>query len=1266
MICSSDWRGKRNLADCIPNSSVTTSFVSIYFDKEFKIMKFLKPSLMALLIIIFCCCTALFGQSDRGSIRGTVTDQSGAAVENARVVLTGVETGETRETTTNSEGIYVFSELRPVTYQVSVEAQGFQKTTITDFKVAVQVTHSLNIELQVGAVTNEVTITANAEALNADTPVRQTNVTERQGKELPLVVSSESGGRTPLAFIFLDSNVGATDNSGTNNASRFRVSGGQGLGTEILIDGASTRRTQNGTFFTEVAPGPNAYQEFTISTNSFSAEFGNSSGGIVNFTLKSGTNEFHGEAYDFIRNEIFNANSLYNKARGFERNRDNQNNFGFNIGGPIGFPGFGEGTKPFYFLRDRAFFFFNYEGYRFNQGANSLTTVPTVRMRSGDFSELLTDPFVLSRIPGGIQIYDPRQPSNTRQPFPGNIIPQSAFDPAGFAILQFFPLPNRPGVHDNFVSSVVVPNVSNQITVKTDFVLTEKQRLTFSFSRRDNERIAGGIPRLPLPFVEAFSVWNQTFRSNIGRLQHDYTISSSLLNHFNLGYTYYDVGNLNTTYGFDTSSLGIPRSATSNLAFPLIDFVGRSNDPNHPLFSIDIGGVDFTDRLRDAALEIGDFVTYIRGKHTFKVGASLRLAQFNVQQSLHPGGRFGFHEDQTARDGDPNSGSAIASLITGATEWSFTENNSFDPAFRQMSQSYFIQDDIKLTQKLTVNVGLRYDLPGQRKEAKNRYRSFDPEAINPAINRPGALVGAAGQGGVQAEFESLSPTDYSNIGPRLGAAYAFNNRTVIRGGIGLYYAPILYGVGGGGTIKGGTIGYNVDSLFTPGAFRQTPANQFLSNYRPLTQVDPNSQYIGDLGVVLPFFDKDFKTGRTLQYTVDLQRELPYNFVASIGYIGHRADRLRSNFGRFNALPLDALRLGFPILNTNINDVTAQQRAYASSVGVTIPANGNAVYNNFNGTVAQALRPFPQYGTNIDNFLESRGESEYNAVQAKFERRFAQGFQFGLSYTFSKLMTNASEDILGGGNALSGVLQNPFDTESLKTVSTTNSPHVFVANFLAEIPFGKGKAYFNQGGFVNALLGGWQVSGIFRYQAGVPLVFAIDPDYGQGNFLSLAGYNGNLRPNLTGQDIGAARACNQNVRADVGRQFVLNCLAFSAPPNFAAPPEFLVNGQLNPAYAAYYSDPNRFFGTAPVAITDVRSSPYFSENLSILKKTRITETFTFELGAEFFNVFNRVRFLAPDTFLGRPNADGTFSNTNFGAEGAVDEPRTIQIRVRVIF
>lgn len=357
----------------------------------------------------------VFAQSDRATLRGSVTDANGAIVPNARVTLTGIETGETRELTTGDEGLYTFPEVTAGLYRVSVEAAGFQRTTVDNIKLAVQVTHTVNIELQAGVATTEITIQAEGETLNTDTPVRQTNVSERQVRELPLQVGSESGGRTPLAFIFLDSNVGSTNVGGETSASRFRVSGGQGSGTEILIDGASTRRTQNGTFFTEVAPGPNAYREFTISTSTFSAEFGNSSGGIVNFTLKSGTNEFHGEAYDLIRNEVFNANSLYNKANTagpLPRNRDNQNNFGFNIGGPISFLGFGEGGPIFRSFRDKAFFFFNYEGYRFKQGTNTTITVPTLRMRNGDFGELLTDPYVLQFFGGPVRVYNPRIPSN--------------------------------------------------------------------------------------------------------------------------------------------------------------------------------------------------------------------------------------------------------------------------------------------------------------------------------------------------------------------------------------------------------------------------------------------------------------------------------------------------------------------------------------------------------------------------------------------------------------------------------------------------------------------------------------------------------------------------------------------------------------------------------------------------------------------------------------------------------------------------------------
>jgi len=1254
-------------------------------------MKSFKLFAAVLVLMLTFCAGFVSAQSDRGTVRGTITDPNDAAIAGAKLVLTSIERGETREVTSGDDGLFVFAEIKAGLYQMSIEASGFKRTSVDNIKVDVQGIQSLAIKLELGEVSgNVVNVNAEAVAINSDNPVRQTTVTEQQVRELPLITNSEAGGRSPLSFIFLDSNVGATDQSGANSSSKFRVSGGQAGGTEILIDGAGTRRTQNGNFFSEVAPGPNAYQEFTISTNSYSAEFGNSSGGVVNFTLKSGSNQFHGEAYDLVRNEALNANSFYANANGINldsrgksrRNRDNENNYGFNIGGPIYIPNFGEGTPSGILrsLKDRAFFFFNYEGYKQIRAASTLQTVPTLRMRTGDFGQLLTDPYILSVVgPNGIRLYDPRQPVQTRNLIPGNrldlvtglIDGRPLIDPAGLRILQFYPLPTNSAVQNNYQSNVPFPSKSGQVQAKLDFNLTQKQHLNFSVSRRNNNRIVN-TPVLPLPFVQAFDPFQQDFTSTIGRLQHDYTLTSSLINHFNVGYTFYDVINGNTTLGFDTSSLGIPRNATSNQAFPLIDFVGRGNDRNTPYFTTDIGSSDFSDHTRDATLEISDAVTYIRGRQTFKLGATIRRNQFNVSQLIHPGGRFGFHQDQTRRDGDGASGYSLASLVSGATEWSFVGNDQVDPAFRQMTQSYFIQDDIKVSQKLTLNIGLRYDLPGARTEAGNRFRSFNPDVINPAVGRRGAIVGAAGQGGLQAAYRSLSPQDKSNIGPRLGAAYALNSKTVIRAGVGLYYAPIIYGIGGSGSLKDGTIGYNFDDYRTiPREDGSQISSQWLSTFQPLPSFanDPNGQALGASNI--PYFDPSFRTGRSLQYTLDLQRELPFKLVGSIGYIGHTDDRLRSNFGRLNALPLNYLKLGYPILNKPFSQLTDPERAYAASVGVPLAANANAVFTNFNGSVAQSLKPFPQYN-NIDNYLESQGQSRYNALQLKLDRRFSQGVQFGLAYTTSRLITNSSEDILGG-SPLNSLIQNPFDRKPLMTTSPTNSPHVFVANFIAELPFGKGKKFLDKGGIVDKIFGGFQVSGIFRYQAGLPLVVSVSPDTGNGNWTDLVGYATQLRPNLTGQDINNITPCLPNVPAASDRQYSVNCGAFSFPSDFTRPVDATGNALVvgTAAYAAYYADPNRFFGNAPVVNTDFRSDPYFSENMSILKKTRINETMFFEIGAEFFNVFNRTRYLQPDGNLGR-FFNGRFDNANFGQKGAaiaIDEfggNRVIQLRARLVF
>jgi hypothetical protein len=1231
---------------------------------------------LALVALAMVCASSTYAQSDRGSITGTVSDPNGAVVVGAKVTATNLDTGEVREATTTSEGNYTLQELPADEYRISVEAQGFKTTTIENLKVAVQTTRSLDLTLEIGQITDVVTVTNDsAPAIQTDTPVRQTNVTERQVKELPLQVTSESGGRTPLSFIFLDSNVSSSGTIGGqesgSNANRFRVSGGQALGTEILIDGGSSRRAQNGTAFTEISPGPNALQEFTLSTSTYSAEYGNSSGGIVNFTIKSGGNEFHGEAYELHRNDALNANSWFNNATGTPRRRDLQHDFGFNIGGPVYLPRFGEGSgSPVISLKNRTFFFFNYEGYRFNQSETATISVPTELMRQGNFSELFTDPAVLAQIPGGVQLYAPMSgfdadgnpipaPPGSRIPIPGNRIDlftlggRSIIDPAGQNLLLLYPRPQRPGVVGNYTSTAIVPTTMNNAVFKIDQVITDMQRLSFSYSYRKSDTIgsccggAGRFPRFPDPLA-SWGTADQVVSAHIFRLQHDWTLSPTVVNHFGAGFNHSE--NFLQSPGIgaaDPFALGIPQGSVLGGALPVVEMPGYGFTDVRRYEGFGgawVNNSPFSDNLA----QLSDFVAWVRGRHTLRMGGEVRWQQFNTREVRAPAGWFGFRAPQTGNSNPevPNQGWPIASLITGTTDWAFNANKTVDPGWRYFYPGVFVQDDIKLTQRLTLNVGVRYEINYPRTESRNRYRSFDPDVINPVVGRRGALVSANGQGALKAQYEGLAKPDYSNIGPRVGFAYAINDRTVVRGGYGIYYSPIIFGFAGDVATGQGIEGYNTDGLYRN--FDQT-SNFFLSSFPALPTGDPNSQFIA--GEDISYINKNYKSGRTQQWSLDVQRELPANFVASAGYIGSRGTRLRSDIGRPNALPLAALKLGHPLLSKRFNDVTAVERAFAQSLGFTIPATNDAVYPGFNGgcpepicSVAQSLRPFPQYGR-INNILESEGQSWYNALQLKLGRRFSQGIQFDVAYTFSRLTGTAAEDLYGGSPL--NAPQNPY--ERTRAVSPNSTPHVLVFNYILEMPFGKGKRYFNRGGAVDKLLGGWQIGGIHRYQSGVPLVVVTTASTGWLNLVGFTGFRGaNLRPNVTGQPILSADPTGL-------RPNILNREAFSQPTNFEAAPTTDVT---DPAYAAYYSDPTRFFGTASPVFDDVRILPFLSENFSILKKTHLSETVVFEIRGEFFNLFNRHTYTQPNGNFG--DAGG------FGFSEAAGNPRTIQVGARLIF
>lgn len=1250
-------------------------------------MKCLRMLFSISLLTFGCAVFAVHGQSDRGSIRGTVTDPNGALVPNAKVTITNVETNETRETTTSDEGSYNVPELKAAVYRISVEAAGFKTATVDTVQVGVGVIRNGDVKLEIG-VGASVTITAEPSVLNTESPVQQRNVTEREVRELPLAVSSESGGRSPLSFIFLDSSIVSAggDNTSTNtsnsssqssggvNATNFRVNGSQGLGQEILIDGATTRRGENGTFFSEVAPGPNVFQEFTLNTSNYSAEFGNSTGGVVSFKIKEGGNDFHGEGYFFHRNESLNANNTLNRINNsipgrteIARPLDRQRDYGFSIGGPIYFLRFGEGTPLIYNGKNKSFFFFNYSAYNISRTETVNVSVPTVRMRNGDFSELLSDPYILSRFPGGIPIFDPgplfgmQIAPGSRQQFPGNIIPAASISRVGRNFANLFPLPNQTGplgsaVYHNYRASSANTARTQAYTTKINQVINDKQQLNGSFIYRKLPSVKpnNGFPRFPGDFVNQ-GVWDQAFVSYFVRVQHDFTITSNILNHLNLGFNRTKVQNFNFGRGQGrATALGVPVGTTQDLGLPLVGFPGYGD----PVTSADprayqAGGSTFFDNVTgDNTYSLADFVTISRGRHTLKFGGEFRRQFLVVDGHFDIGGNFNFRSNQTANNNEGIEGYPIASLLTGRPEFSFNSRQSVVPEYEYLFASGFAQDDIKLTSKLTLNVGIRYDYNAPRSESQNFLRGFSPNTPNPAIGgRRGAVIGTGGQGGLQAQYRGLVKPDRTDIGPRVGFAYALNEKTVVRGGYGIYYSPVFYGNGGDGLL-----GYNSGS--SPINFGRD-ANITLDTYRPLPTIDPNGQYIGLLDIVQDYYDENFKLGRVAQYDLNIQRQLPYNFVVSLSYIGNRGTRLRSSFNPLNSLPLDALKLGNALLRKRLENVTASDRAYAASVGFPLPASPNAVYPNFNnqvgndllkGTVAQALRPFPQYGP-INNRLESQGQSFYNGFKVDLQRRFTNGIQFGASYTFSKLITDAASDLYGG-SALTGVLQNPADRRSLRSISPDDVPHNFVFNYLLELPFGKGKKFLNQGGIIDRIVGGFQVSGIQRYRSGTPITVFIAG--GRREFLDLIGYGGNLRPNLTGQPFYAA---SPGISGDFERFRYLNPAAFVAPRVYAGTTAAIGSAE----YAAYYANPLDFLGTAAPTFNNLRTKPFYTEDLSIIKKTRLTETTYFEIRAEFFNLLNRNRPAGPEANLDAGN--------NFGVSGFFsdpDQPRRIQLGARFVF
>ena len=1196
-------------------------------------------------------------QSDRGSIAGTILDSSGAVVVGAEITVTGAQTGAVYKATSSSTGAYRFSDLQVGSYTVTVTSGGFKTAQQKDVLVQVSSVSALDITLQPGSIQETVSVAANAPTLQTESTDIGNVVSDRQIKDLPLGLSAtgQSFLRSAETFVFLaPGTAGPGTNSDASSSGIFesKLSGGQNFATEVILDGASTQRADSGSAYDQTAPSVEALTEFKVTTSNIPAQYGRTSGGVESFVTKSGGNAFHGTAFDFLRNDKMDANSWTNNFFGAPKPRDHQNDFGGSLGGPVWIPKIYNG-------HDKTFFFFSWEQYRNNEGTNNITTVPSDAERSGDFSALLGPGLVDSngnpiinpcdgtQVRQG-QIFDPSttktvggQPCRTA--FPGNII-SSGLSTVGQNVLKFVPKANRASdpscgvvVCNNFLFSSNKPTRDTTMTVRIDENLTEKQKMFFSYSSRDQE-VLNGTPILPAPLDPNF--FNSNFTHYL-RFGDDYIFGSTLVNHFVVGLNRlhnFSKGQSVTGVDWD-QALGIGNA--SGEVFPQFSFSGS------PL-GISYQGLSAAndDRNIPNSLVLADSIAWSKGRHTLHFGFEWRSYQFSRISQANTSPAYNFSNFQTAYiPNSNNSGDPFASFLLGVP---FGESLSITSIFPRWNSNYYsgyVQDDYKIRPDLLLNLGLRYSVDTPRHEASGAQSVLDLNAANPiASGVKGALIYGSSATGAKAYYKDFSP--------RVGFAYAprkllgFFSDTVVRGAYSIYYAPLQYSDFGQNLTSGTTASPNFNSVdnFSP---VQSPDAGVPAFTAPSNAQDPALLNGSTPFYVAPEYGRP---GMVQNWSLEVQHQLATDLILSVGYVGMHSTRLHSNLLQINSIAPQFYALGNN-LNLNVTDPAAAP--VLSSLGVSVPSWFVPLYGS-DATIGQLLRPFPQYRGIDSSTLENVGQSTYNALEAKLERRFRNGLNLLASYTFSKTLTDADSafPVFSGFNSNVFGAQNAFNLKEEKSVSYQDIPHTFVLSYLYELPAGPGKRHFNHGP-ASKILGGWQISGYQRYQKGSPVLinaFASSNPYSSGNFrFSRIPGVPLFSPNKSSFQFGAGNSgCSPNpdgtFSANSGNN-IFNCAAFIDP-----------NAQ-NLVAAQGYT-----FGNLPVFFSSIRSPGYMNEDFAIIKRTPLTESQTLTFKLDIPNAFNRHVFGQLDGNI----FSGTFGVPGGGGRAVLNAPRRLQITLRYEF
>jgi hypothetical protein len=1165
--------------------------------------------------MLMCLAAPAFAQGDRGAITGQITDATGAVVPNVQVTATELATHTVFKAVTTSVGVYRIPYLPAGDYRVSAVVKGFKTAVVEPVVVAVATVVTADLKLELGATTESVTVSANATQLESSSSELGYNVSAEDYHDWP-INSDNDGQRQINSFVF--NSLPGTDESSAGGG-YGSINGSPTGSHEVYIEGISIGRADVSGAISEFQPSVDAISEFRLQTGGLNAAYGGGLTAVANFNVKSGTNQLHGTAYEYLINDDLNANGFDNNAYGNPKAPYKQNSFGTAVGGPILLPKIYNG-------KNRSFWFFSYEGTRRREGNLSCCrTVATPAFKKGDFSavEPIFDPASTAEQPDG---------TYTRTAFPGNIIPTSDFSKVSANILTLAPTPDPtlPGVRRNIPSLPGSPIFNlDSYTGKFDQTITDKQKLSFYWSDNNRVRYNGsGGGYLPAP-GNASSTYNlQSVYGTMIRLGYDWTITPNILNHFAAGYNNFDNDHHSLSTGQNwPSKLGL--TGVEETTFPGINFNPGNNIPAAQGGSMTPLGNNSTGDSPNGSYIFSDETTWIHGSHAIKWGAEVRKYYYVEPQNWGSSGQFYFGPNTTA---DPNNlgttGYSYASFLLGAVNSSsmpveyvdITTTDTWNPAF-------YVTDDWKVNRRLTINFGLRWEIAGAETEQKGVSSTLGPSTPNPgAGGYPGALVFLKpGQSSFQNWY-------YGEVGPRLGFAYQISKSLVLRGGYGLMYTPPIGNAFGEATVDG-FVGQN---NFAPTTFN--PVFNWDNGYPAYPATLPNKDPSQDNGNTISYTAPNSARQPYAQnYTLSLQYLLKEKTIIQASYVGNIGSRLNAgNFSNMNQLNPKYLSLGDTLLqNCSTTSLTT------CVPGVPLPYSGFSATNP-NPIVAQALLPYPQFagggspgiptGGGVFYHFPYFGHSNYNALQVVATRRMSKGLAFLISYSFQKTLTNTDSASVYTG--ASGYAQDVYNRALEKSVAAFDHPQNLKLTWIYELPFGKGHPFLNKSGIVNQVLGGWTITGNQIYQSGDPL--SISAGISASSYL----FDGNVRANIvSGQSLSAPHTGSLQVANSGPGVTWLNPNAFAAPP--MSPNGVVLSLGNSP----------RYFGT-------LRGPFQPSENFGIFKRFHFGETRFLEIRCDAFNAFNRTGLADPDTTVG----DQYFGQSIDVQQG----PREVQVAARITF